>query len=159
MLEHNAVRISIFRFFRKDILLLAVFSCLALLYVRFPAYAQNPQTSDVQKDKPIAFGGGSSNGTVLPDLFTGSMGYSVPIEVPPGRHGMDPGLALTYNSRNGNGWVGVGWELEVGAIERNTRFGVDYNGDEFVLRLAGSAVDLVRISGVAPNDGEFRAKI
>ncbi|MBI3358612.1 MAG: hypothetical protein HY037_03355, partial [Nitrospirae bacterium] len=102
---------------------------------------------------------GSSGGTVLPDLFTGTMSYSIPIEVPMGRKGMDPGLALTYKSSGGNGVVGMGWEMEVGAVERSRKDGVDYGGDDYVLRLAGATVDLVRTSGTAPGDGEFRAKI
>ena len=67
---------------------------------------------------------------------------------------MDPGIALMYRSTNGNGWVGVGWELEVGAIERNTKNGVNYSGSDYVLRMAGAAVDLVSIGG-----NEYRAKI
>ncbi|MCI0527353.1 MAG: hypothetical protein L0Y56_07900, partial [Nitrospira sp.] len=94
------------------------------------------------------------SGTVLPDLFTGTMSYSIPIEVPSGRKGMQPNLALTYHSSNGNGIVGVGWELEVGAIERQTKFGVNYSGDDYVLRLAGNTVELVNVGGT-----DYRAKI
>jgi YD repeat-containing protein len=91
--------------------------------------------------------------TVLPDLFTGSFHSSIPIQVPPGRAGMAPQLALRYSSSGGDGWVGVGWELEVGAIERSVRSGVDYSGDDYLLRLAGATVELVNIGG------EYRAKI
>ncbi|MEW6325453.1 MAG: SpvB/TcaC N-terminal domain-containing protein, partial [Nitrospirota bacterium] len=104
-------------------------------------------------------GGGSGGGTVTPDLFTGTLSHAIPIEVPPGRNGVQPQLALTYRSNNGNGVIGVGWELEVGAVERSIKFGLDYNGDDYVLRMAGSSVDLVRTSGTAPDDGEFRPKI
>jgi hypothetical protein len=89
-----------------------------------------------------------------PDLFTGTMNYAIPIEVPPGRKGMQPKLALTYDSSGGNGKVGIGWELQVGAIERNTKFGVNYDGDAYVLRLAGSTMDLVYVGG-----NDYRAKI
>ncbi len=57
------------------------------------------------------------------DLFTGSFGYSVPIVGAPGRGGSEPGLALVYSSSGDNGWCGLGWALEVGYIERNTKDG------------------------------------
>ncbi|MBS0598876.1 MAG: VCBS repeat-containing protein [Proteobacteria bacterium] len=41
----------------------------------------------------------------------GSATYNVPIVLPPGRHGMQPDLALSYSSRSGNGIAGMGWSL------------------------------------------------
>jgi len=105
-------------------------------------------------------GGGS--GTMTPDLFTGTLSDRIPIEVAPGRKGMAPSLALSYQSNAGNGWVGVGWDLEVGAIERSTKNGVNYSGDEYVLHIGGSTIDLVHIYtnefGASVTD-EYRAKI
>ncbi|WP_438015644.1 SpvB/TcaC N-terminal domain-containing protein [Sorangium sp. So ce315] len=61
----------------------------------------------------------------------GTAQLSYPIEVPPGRRGIEPALAVTYDSELGNGWLGVGWDLRVSAIEIDTRFGVPrYTGDE-----------------------------
>jgi RHS repeat-associated protein len=40
---------------------------------------------------------------------TGSAQYSIPIWAPPGPHGVQPHIALTYDSQQGNGYVGVGW--------------------------------------------------
>ena len=100
----------------------------------------------------------ANSGTALPDLFTGAMSYSVPIQVPPGRKGMQPSLALTYNSNNRNGWLGVGWELEVGSIERSTKRGVDYTGDSYILRMAGAGIDLVNVA-TGTDQNEYRPKI
>jgi hypothetical protein len=84
----------------------------------------------VQKDFQPTF----QNAIPLNISNTGTATYNVPIIVPPGRGGIAmPNLALTYNSQQKNGWVGMGWDLEIGSIQRNTKFGVDYNGDDFVV--------------------------
>lgn len=95
----------------------------------------------------------ADKGESLPDLFTGSFTYRIPIEVPPGRNGMQPRLALTYKSSNGKGWIGKGWELEIGSIERNTRFGVNYSGNSYIYRTSEGSSELVNIGG------EYRSKI
>ena len=55
---------------------------------------------------------------------TGEAALSYPLEVPPGRNGMQPNLALTYNSDAGSSWVGYGWNLNVPSIDVETRWGV-----------------------------------
>ncbi|MGD8805602.1 MAG: SpvB/TcaC N-terminal domain-containing protein, partial [Chloroflexota bacterium] len=53
----------------------------------------------------------------------GSASLAYPLQVPPGRAGVQPDLALTYSSNGGSGWVGTGWDLSVGAITVDTAFG------------------------------------
>ena len=75
--------------------------------------------------------------------FTGAAAGKIPIFVPPGRLGIQPNLALIYNSYLKNGWVGVGWDLDLVAIQRSTRHGVDYGGNDFVVLINGSSSELV----------------
>src|SRR5258705_7089456 len=59
----------------------------------------------------------------------GDAKLSYPIEVPPGRLGLQPQLAVSYSSGGGNGWMGVGWDLSQRAITIETRWGVPrYDG-------------------------------
>jgi RHS repeat-associated protein len=61
----------------------------------------------------------------------GDARLSYPLEVPPGRGGMAPKLAVSYNSASGDGWTGVGWDLPTEAITLDTRWGVPrYQGDK-----------------------------
>jgi RHS repeat-associated protein len=55
---------------------------------------------------------------------TGDARLSYPIQVPPGRGGMQPQLAISYSSDNANGWLGVGWDLGTPAVTVDTRWGV-----------------------------------
>jgi len=57
----------------------------------------------------------------------GDARVNYPIEIPPGRHGMQPQLAINYNSGGGSGgnsWLGMGWDLSLPTIMIDTRWGV-----------------------------------
>jgi RHS repeat-associated protein len=78
---------------------------------------------------------------------SGAFTYAISIAVAPGRHGLAPNLALTYNSSGGNGIVGVGWDLPIGYVMRSTRHGVDYTCNSgsncFVFMLGGASSELI----------------
>jgi RHS repeat-associated protein len=119
-----------------------------------------------------ADGGGIGSGSLnfQPDLFTGRFTYTVPISVPPGRGSSQPKLALNYNSSVGNGWCGVGWQLEVGKIERETRFGVpitwtnasptNYDDSKsFTISFGGVSGHLVDVSSPGHSPVQYRLQV
>ncbi len=70
--------------------------------------------------------------------FTGAGTYSYPIQVPEGPGGLKPSLSLSYNSQvvdsatlqTQASWVGMGWSLDTGYIERNINGTNDQDGDD-----------------------------
>ncbi|MFC3451656.1 SpvB/TcaC N-terminal domain-containing protein [Amycolatopsis speibonae] len=53
----------------------------------------------------------------------GDARMSYPLEVPKGRAGLEPKLAVSYSSGGGNGWLGVGWDVSMPSISVDTRWG------------------------------------
>ncbi|MDW4812180.1 RHS repeat-associated core domain-containing protein [Shewanella fidelis] len=52
----------------------------------------------------------------MASVVGGQASYQVPIELPPGRNGIQPKVSLSYNSQSGNGIAGVGWSLNAGSV-------------------------------------------
>ena len=88
--------------------------------------------------------------------FSGAATYEYPIEVPPGRNGLQPTINLSYNSKRvdgmlnweGSEWVGLGWNIDVVDIVRtnvrykfNTQW-ITYD-DAFQLILNGTSYRLI----------------
>ncbi len=87
--------------------------------------------------------------------FTGDATASIPIDVPPGRGGLQPSIAIQYSSSAGNSEYGYGWFYDPGSIERSTKNGVPRNfttADQFLL----NGQDLVLVTAGSPD--EFRTK-
>ena len=136
-----------------------ILGCLLVLAVSTqPVLAVAPDPAPSEKPHGLPAGGGSGSGTVTPDLFTGTAASSIPIGVPSGRNGMQPSLALTYSSSAGNGWLGVGWNLDVGSITRKAKGGICYSCDDYVLQMGGSSVDLIFV-GAEGNDRRYQPKV
>jgi RHS repeat-associated protein len=109
--------------FKRHLKKLVVGTFLTGLVISLAYAAQNSgpiSASDQQVQATDLVG---KHGQQKVDLFTGSFGYSVPINCPPARNGSEPGLALDYSSSGDDGWCGMGWELAIGSIERNVRDG------------------------------------
>ncbi len=105
-------------------------------------------------------GGGAISGLgekFAPDLFTGTGNFSVPISVPPGRHGLQPQLSLAYSTGTGNGPFGLGWALSLPGVSRKTSRGVPrYDADDVFI--VSSAEDLVRVAGGGPGRQRYRPR-
>jgi len=78
--------------------------------------------------------------------FTGAATYSFAIQTPPGPAGLQPSVSLSYNSqvadsagsRSQSSWVGMGWSLDTGYIQRSMNGTPDYvEDDTFSLVLNG----------------------
>ncbi len=127
---------------------------LALSHTSFTISASHAKEND--GDVPLA----GISASLQPDPFTGTLTGSIPIEVPPGRNGVQPNLALNYVSSGGNGWLGMGWKLEMGTIERQTKWGVlygpstqeDLDGKVYTIRLNGISADLVKLPAPAGSE-------
>lgn len=121
------------------------------VYAQVSYTALHDNTSFNQRDvklRPI--GSTPASGSVS---STGAATYSIPIWCPPGTNGMQPSVALAYNSQGGNGIAGMGWSIAgLSAITRVNKdvyhdglaAPVNYTGDD---RFALDGVRLVPKSG------------
>ncbi|MCA9408259.1 MAG: hypothetical protein KC733_06190, partial [Candidatus Omnitrophica bacterium] len=82
----------------------------------------------------------SSAESLQVDPHSGSGSVSFPILVPQGRGGIQPNLALSYNSNAKEGLSGYGWNMELGSVHRSTKNGLlSFSGaDTFLLLQNGS---------------------
>ena len=90
------------------------------------------------------------------DPFTGRGSFGIPIDIPGGRKGIQPNVSLLYASGQANGIAGVGWSLELGAIEVSTRKGTaKYAGtDSYIFSSGGANAELVKV-----DSGQYRSEI
>ncbi|HEX3798449.1 MAG TPA: SpvB/TcaC N-terminal domain-containing protein, partial [Verrucomicrobiae bacterium] len=157
--------------FRINWLWLATLFCLIIFTDSF-AQDYSGETWDANTPPAASAGNPTANSLDFEtDLFTGKFTYRVPINVAPGRHGTQPGLVLGYNSGMGNGWCGVGWSLDVGYIQRETRKGVpigwgptnaltQYDDSKgFVVDSHGSVSRMVCVSGTNQNPMVYRQQV
>lgn len=77
---------------------------------------------------------------------TGAATYTFPIDVPPGRKGMKPDLALSYSSRAPlRGGIAAGWSLQLPSITLDTSTGT-LGEVRYMATLGGAAGRLVEVN-------------
>jgi len=98
---------------------------------------------------------------------SGAAEYRIPIRVPPGIAGMEPKLALVYNSQAGNGLLGMGWNLEgLSAVARcpqtmaqdAVRGGVNYDANDRYC-LDGQRLMLISGASYGADGAEYRTEL
>src|SRR6202007_3174823 len=104
-----------------------------LFEVCFPtaalALTSGPSQPEVQSFEPVGT-------TEMVDLFTGDFTYNIPLFELPGPNGGYP-FNIHYNSEitmdQEASWVGLGWNLNPGVINRQMRgFPDDFKGDQII---------------------------
>jgi RHS repeat-associated protein len=120
------------------------FLCLVLI----TSFVLAEEAASLSNTGEIEVIGGAVISVPVPDTyeFSGAAMHAIPIEVVPGRNGIQPNLNLTYNSYQKNGWLGVGWDLDLGAIQRSTKRGLDYKADDYIVLKEGYSLELVKRS-------------
>lgn len=92
-------------------------------------------------------------GKINVDEMTGALLYEFPINVPPGRNGLQPDLKLSYNNqaRENHGMVGLGWSINIPYIQRINKSGSEkmYTEHDYISSLSGELVLFSTSSNVA----------
>jgi len=115
---------------RKRIRFIVVFLIFVLLQsysTEVYALTSGPAQEEYASFEPIGT-------TDMVDLYSGDFTYNIPLLSVPGPNGGYP-INLAYHSGIGMeqeaSWVGLGWNVNVGAVNRNLRgLPDDFNGDE-----------------------------
>jgi hypothetical protein len=98
----------------------------------------------------------SNTPKLTPNESTGAFQYALPILTPPGRNGLDPKLALVYDSSlTKNEYLGLGWATNIPYIERINRIGAEnlYTDNYFSssmdgeLKAASSSMEVMSLEG------------
>ena len=104
------------------------------------ALTGGPSSPETSSFTPV----GSSD---LVDLSTGDFSYNIPLLTVPGPNGGYPiniGYKAGVTMEQEGSWVGLGWDLNVGAITRNLRgLPDDFNGDQVKQTLTYKPTEII----------------
>ncbi len=89
-----------------------------------------------------------------PQLNTGSYVFRLPFKLPPVRGKAQPEVSMVYNSGNGNGPLGLGWNLRVLHVQRQTDKGLPSYDDGEDRFITGDGEELT-----ARADASYRRKV
>lgn len=89
----------------------------------------------------------------------GSSSYAIPITTLPGRAGMEPAVALIYNSMSGNGSLGIGWSIS--GMQTITRGGTNLYFEDAIDGIDFDENDQYYLNGqrlIKIGDNEYRTE-
>lgn len=100
-----------------------------------------PQAAKLEVIRPtMPKGGGAIKGmgeTFQPNEFSGTGAFSIPFSVSPGR-GLAPSLSVNYSSGSGNSPFGLGFDLALAEISRQTAKGIPKYNDSDTFLFSGA---------------------
>ena len=82
----------------------------------------------------------------------GAASAAVPLEVPQFRTGLTPRVDLTYSSAGASGWLGRGWDLEPGSIQKRGRPGYE----RYYYVVGDDVRELVRVNTEYGQNGQWK---
>ncbi len=132
-----------------------VFTLVAPMLNTSKALTNGPELPETQSFEPVQT-------TDMVDLFTGDFNYNIPLFNLPGPNGGYP-FNLAYHSGIGMDqeatWVGLGWNLTAGSVNRNVRgLPDDFNGD--IVTTTSDMLDMHTFGvGVSSNTEVFGADV
>lgn len=96
------------------------------------------------------------------DKNTGALTFSYPIDIPPGRNGLQPDVSLAYNSQNNQLWniLGEGWSINIPYIVELNKSGEDNFYSTSTLQYFTSSLDgeLVSTTTVSSTGSSYVAR-
>ncbi|MGB0931603.1 MAG: SpvB/TcaC N-terminal domain-containing protein, partial [Chitinophagales bacterium] len=115
-----------------------------------PLYTNSTFTKTINTGLPVGTIGAKS------DVANGAANYTVPIVIPPGTNGVQPNLAISYNSSGGDGILGKGWGLSGLSVISRITHSIYYDGETEPVELLGTdrfALDGQRLISKTGNYG------
>ncbi|KAF1955545.1 SpvB-domain-containing protein [Byssothecium circinans] len=107
-----------------------------------------------------AIGSMNEKFAVHPSLGTCSCSVPIPSPGVGVRGGVEPSLALSYDSGQGNGLFGIGWSLGLGSVTRKSEKGIPTYQDESDIFILSGVEDLVpELSYDAANNSWHRLEV
>lgn len=105
-------------------------------------------------------------GSIKGSLDVNDMGaaiYTIPIELPVGTAGMQPNLAIVYNSQTGNGILGLKWGIaglsSISRVNKNTFYDNSVSAISYADAPGNDALTLDGNHLVKLNDGSYMTRI